>query len=468
MHWKKLHRRTILRGLGASGLALGLPPLDAMFDRPRALRAQAAQVPKRCVLFHFPNGSFMADWTPRGDGAALADAPALQGFADLTGDINVVTGLSNISVFEDPNPAGLDDHMRAGSSILTGVASDGNGAGGPSVDQVAASQIGGATRFSSLVVYASYGGSLYHSRMSWRSAGDPVQPVSDPQQLFNTLFSDLNIDPDAAARVAQMRKSVLDFVKNDIDDLNQTLGQADRAKLDQHLTSIRELEQSVSTVSSRSCALPAAPGGYPSQGDSGYDDTFDERVQVLIDLVAMALRCDLTRVASFSIGSSNNMNQYRFLGLNLGDHAISHYALDNQLAARDNNSPETAARYLTMTRWKADQFAYLLRALKETPEADGTLLDHCAAACFSEMSNGDWHSTYTLPVMVAGGIGNMARGKHVEFPCARVSKTPPSASWCNDGNNTSVSRLWLTMLQAVGADASQFGDANQTLPGLWV
>jgi hypothetical protein len=449
----RLSRRHVLRGLGLAGLTIALPPLEAMRPRLEKLRAQET-FPMRFVLFHFPNGAHMEDWIPDAIGAGYDLTAQLMPLADLRADFNVVSGLSNL-VAEVSVP-GLDGgHHNSNLSFMTGTVGNTSGASSISVDQEAANHLGGATSVPSIVAstFVGPGGGLYNDRPSWRGAGAPVSQETDPQALFDLAFAGSGIDTGALARLRERRQSVLDFVMSDIDDLDRRLGADDRARIDQHLTAVRELERNVAALRELTCSLPARPGATPED-----DSMLGDRANLLVDLVVMALRCDVTRVAYYGAGTTNNTRTYPFLGAPYQDHEISHYR------AVPGDDAMNRALYRVMTTWKIEQFARMLRQLRDTPEGDARLLDHCVVTCASEMSNGDWHSEHNLPVLVAGG--GMTGGRHIRFPCDQSIR--PTGGWCADTRNTPLSNLWLTMLQAVGAPVASFGDSTGTLSDLWI
>ncbi len=433
----RLQRRTFLRG---AGVAIGLPVLEAMLDGRGLLlgaaHAQAAQHPTRLVTMFFSNGTYLPNWVPDAQGAGYALKPGLAPigkFAGLQAQVNVISGLSNTG-FDNGVGGG---HCRGTSTFGVGVANTSSGAGGPSIDQVAAQKLGSATRYSSLVLSGSDPqssatdgcGSANMNMTSWAGRNTGVPCERDSRAIFNKLFSGFTPPssgapaPSGPALATLERKSVLDFVKSDIDRLNPRLGASDRARLEQHLTVVRELERQLPSATTptppppTSCAVPAQPAS---------STNIVERTKVNLQLLALALACDLTRFAHFQIvPGAGNYKALTFLGLSDHDHNISH---TNDWAA-----------ITKVTAWKVEQFAYFCSLLQATPEGTGTLLDHSVVYLGSEVAEGHVHSKTNMPILVAGrGNGRVTPGRHLRF-------------------SGSVNNLHAALLTIVGVPTTKFG-----------
>src|SRR3954465_7129098 len=248
----RLSRRTILRGLGT---AVALPLLDAMAPRPaRAIEAPPA--PRRMAFLYVPNGIHMDEWTPNKEGDDFDLPPILQPLGELKDDVTVLSGLTCDKA--RPNGDGAGDHARASSAFLTGAqarkTAGANFRSGVSADQIAAQKIGDQTRMASLELGTEkFRGSgncdsgyscVYEHTLSWRDATTPLPTEVNPKLIFDRLFAEKANDPETIAR-NKLRASVLDAVMTDASDLNRKLGGNDRQKLDQYLTSVRELEQQI-------------------------------------------------------------------------------------------------------------------------------------------------------------------------------------------------------------------------------
>lgn len=476
----KLNRRALLRGMGVAGLAIALPPLEAMFDSRGVLHGGAARAgtgPKRLVLFHWPQGLPVgwgaADegfWYPTEGGAGWQITEGLQPLADFKEDINIVSGLTYEQITEHVGSHGHAAALFTGHKVLP--ESPGSAeptTQGPSVDRIAGQKIGGSTKFSSIAT------GLYDQGegwWSWSSAGVRSPLELDPKVLFDKLFAGASLDPDDAAAATARTKSILDFVKTDIEDLQRVLGKGDRDRLEQHLTSIRELEKQVTTPISASCSLPPAPGTVAYT-----DEQCTEYARLMIDLAVMALRCDMTRVALISLGPSQNYRVFSHLGVPIDYHNVCHRGLADpgqDIHDTDAGTQQAIGYYKSIAKWHMEQLAYLMSLLKAS-DGVGALIDDCAMVATSEFSGGGSHHNQFIPVIVAGKINNMPTGQNIIFPCqmAETWQTPP---WCGSlpgPENVCINDLWQTALQAVDAlgEGEKFGDPTldtKPLAGLWV
>ena len=477
----RLPRRTFLRGLGAG---IALPALDAMMDDrghffSSTAHAQATPPPARMVIFTFANGAMMDRFTPLTAGAGFALTPCLQPFAGREQEITVVTGLGALPEIQDIYSAfDVNHHPLCASIFLTGgmrphlesiAQPDGQqgitqrvrSPAGPSVDAVAAAAFYGQTRFTNLTVYAALDPDRTspNTQYTWDGVDTPGAVQYDVTTLFNSLFGDLGSDP-AVVELRARRRSILDAVRGGASALQLRLGAADRHRLDEHLTAIRDLE--LRSLAIENCEAPAVPD--PGLMDR---DLIRERVEVMLQLSAMALKCDLTRVLVFSLGRTSLsvpftwLNPTRADGTPVDDHTISHWESDDAVMA-DN--------YEAITTWKVSQFARMLEIFETVQDGDGTLVDHSAIVCSSEFSDGGRHVPDMYPVLCAGRLGGMTGGRHLTFPCTpsqRVTGMHPNDSLWGTGGFTPHANLWLSQLHAVGVDAGSFGMSTGALSGLW-
>lgn len=438
-----ISRRTFLRGAGA---ALALPALEVM--APSIARAQqmGAPPPRRILAYYVPNGIHMRAWTPAQTGAAWELSPMLTSLAPVKDDLLILSGVSNLPA----RPDGPGDHASGTGAFLTAAhpfKTEGtNIRNGISMDQVAANELGAHTLFPSLQLGAEGGGSTgncdsgyscaYARNISWSGPSTPLAKEVNPQAVFDRLFS--GVDPQATAEQRRKRKlyklSILDFVREDATQLQQKLGRTDRAKLDEYLTGVRELE-------TRIRAAEDAPVCEPGTRPEGSSDV-RTRVKNMSDLMVLAFQCDLTRVISFMLGNAGSNRVYEFLGIGEGHHQISHH--------QDN--PANFAMLQTIGTWEVEQLSYLLQELKRRQDPDGTpLLDNTVVFFSSEIEDGNSHSHRNMPILLAGKAGGALRpGRHIRYE--REQK---------------VGDLFISLLQASGVQVSSFGDdGTAPLPDL--
>lgn len=432
----------MLRG---AGTAVALPFLDAML--PRGLAAGAAGPPRRMAFLYVPNGAIMADWTPRIEGAGFDLPSILEPMAPFREDLLVLSGLTCDKGRAHGDGGG--DHARASSAFLTGCqarkTAGANFRSGISADQVAASRIGDRTRLPSLELgierYRGAGNCdsgyscVYEHTMSWRSPTSPLPTEVDPRLIFDRLFSERANDPDRVRR-NHLRASVLDAVMGDARSLNNRLGGADRQKLDQYLSCVRELELRIA----RADTLPPVqlPDGAVKPQHVPAD--LAEHFHLMCDLMVLAFQADVTRVITCMFGREGSEQKYRMVGISEGHHELSHH----------RNNPEKIAKVRTINTYHVQQFAYFLGKLKSIREGDGTLLDNCMIAYGSGNSDGNRHTHENLPILVAGkGGGSLKTGRHIRYPI-----------------ETPVNNLWLAMLNRMGVPTESLGDSTGILQGL--
>jgi uncharacterized protein DUF1552 len=439
----RISRRTVLRGVGT---AVALPFLDAM--APRQVRAADAPAsPRRMAFIYVPNGVHMEDWTPAKEGTDYELPTILQPLASVRDDVMVLSGLMCDKA--RPNGDGAGDHARASSAFLTGAqarkTAGANFRSGVSADQIAAQRIGEQTRLASLELgIEQFRGSgncdsgyscVYEHTLAWRNPTTPLPTQVDPKEVFERLFSDNSSDPERLKR-RRLRASVLDAVLDDAHSLERTLGGNDRQKLDQYLSSVRDLEERIL----RADKLPPVqlPDGVAAPQQPPADLT--EHLHLMGDLVALAFQTDVTRIITFMFGREGSDRSYTMAGVREGHHTITHH----------QNKPELLAKITAINTYHIQQFAYLLEKLKSVKEGDGTLLDNCMIAYGSAIGDGNRHNHDDLPVLLAGrGSGTIKTGRHV-----RVERETP------------INNLWLAMLERMGAPTKQLGDSTGVLQGL--
>ncbi len=436
-------RRAMLKGLG---VAVSLPWLESLsFALRRAAAAEKSSAPNRMAFLYVPNGINMKDWTPEKEGSDFDLPSTLAPLADFRDRFMVLTGLTADKA--RPNGDGPGDHARALGAFLTGCQprkTDGTDIrAGVSVDQVAAARIGDRTRLSSLEIGAEAGAMagncdsgyscVYSATMSWRSATQPLPKQVDPKAIFERLFGNGD-DSGRAARDAR-RRSVLDFVREDARDLERRLSRNDVRKLDEYFSSVRDIEERIE----RADKLPpivapdlAVPASVP--------ESYEEHLRLLSDLMVVAFQADVTRVCTFVLANEGSNRSYRFIDVPEGHHDLSHHG----------NEEAKKAKLHKINLFHTTQLGYLLKRLAETPDGDGTLLDHSMIAYGSGNSDGNAHNHDDLPILLAGGgCGTLRTGRHVRYPM-----------------ETPLANLWVSMLDRMEVGIERLGDSTGALPDL--
>jgi hypothetical protein len=435
---KAISRRTILRGLGA---AVGLPLLDAMVPAMTALAQTPAKVVRRLGAVYHPNGVIYDKWLPTGVGSNFELSPTLAGLAPFKDKLVVVTGL-----YADQAEAlgdGGGDHSRACGAWLSGVhvkKSDVVVESGISMDQIAAKAFESETQLSSLQLQMddnSLVGSCdvgyscaYSSTVSWLTPTLPLMTENNPRMVFERLFgaSD-STDPNVrAARLTQDR-SLLDSVTARVKELQRSLGAEDKRKVNDYLTSLRDVERRIQKIEEQSAKeVPdvARPAGIP--------ESFDEHARILYDLQLLAYQADITRVITFMYGREQSPRPYPQVGVPEPHHAMTHH----------QNDPEKMAKCAKIQQYHMELFAEYLEKLRNTPDGQGSLLDHTMILYGSAISNSDRHSHGPLPSLVVGGGGGTIKGgQHLVYP-----------------EHTPLTNLQLTMLNCLGVRTEKLGDST--------
>jgi len=439
---KALARRTFLRGMGTT---VALPFLDAMV--PALATAAQTRPPVRMGFVYVPNGIIMGGWNPDYEGR-LASLPRilkpLEPFKDdllLLGNLTHNNGRALLD--------GAGDHGRCCGSYLTGVQPRKTVMdikAGISCDQVVANRIGGETRFPSLEVGLedsrqagdcdSGYSCAYTNNLAWKSETQPLPPVLDPRALFERLFGDgAELTPAERARRDRFRRSVLDFVTEDTHRLERGLGPTDRRKLDEYLSSIREIEQRMEKAAKDNAQIdPGMPKPYGVPAD------FAEHFKLMSDMITIAFQADLTRVLTFLVTREGTSRPYREIGIPDGHHPLTHH----------RNDPALIEKVTQINAYHLKQFAGWVEKLKSIREGDGTLLDNCMLVYGAGLSDGNRHLHEDLPtVMVGNGGGYLKTGRRIVYR----KETP----MCN---------LFLTMMDRMGVHQEYFGDATSRIEGL--
>ncbi len=389
-----ISRRRVLRGLGAATVAL--PAFDALFnDSGTAYAAtterKARKTPSRFVFWFNGNGIPEKHWIPQETGEDYRITPCLSPLARFRDDIHVISGLDNAAAAL-PQPG--NSHYPSMSAVLTGKEFTGRGAGGPSLDQVAASRIGGETRFPSLqigVSQESFGESIQRN-MSWAGQDRPLPPEMFPHRLFDRLFGKRE------EGWLDRQRSVLDFVAEEARSLRSDLGSRDKTRLDEYLSSVRDLERSI-------LSLPPEYAREVERPEEGADMRDWPRVAKLqSDLLVHALASGQTRVASYMLTKCQGLTRFPWLGHTAQRH--------HEYTHGDVETPRGMRILRDICRWHVEEFAYLVAKLKATPEGDGTVLDNTLLVMIHEHAEANPHKNNGHAAIIAGHAGGLKTGRH--------------------------------------------------------
>lgn len=427
-----LSRRRLLRGIGT---VIGLPVLDAMAPSASA----SVPTPVRLMIVYAPSGKIMPYWTPSETGTGFELPRTLQPLAAHRKHLLLLSGLAanNGNALGD----GPGDHARAASTYLTGVhPKKTEGADircGRSMDQIAAAHLAGQTRLNSLELTCedsrqmgscdSY--SCVYQSIAWKSETQPLPPEMNPRKAFERLFGDASLT--SAQRAA--RRSVLDYTLDETARLARDLGPADRRKLDEYLTSIREVEARIERA-----GRPGDRGGAPHgvEAPAGIPTSYREHARLLFDLSALAFAADTTRVITFMLAREGGLRTYPEAGVPEAHHSCTHHRGNAELI-------EKVAR---INEFHVQQFAYFVDKLRAIADGDGSLLDHTLSLYGAGIGDPNVHDHNNLPALLVSGTGTVRTGRHVRYP-----------------KDTPVANLHLSLLDMVGVPVDKLGDSTGRL-----
>src|SRR6476620_4231264 len=430
----RLSRRAILKGLTAAGsqIVVGLPPLVSMFNSTGT--AYAADTPagpekaiqSRFVLWFNGNGIPERYWIPSDEGTEYRMTPCLSPLAPFRRDFHVLSGVDNAAAKGMGN-----GHTNSMSGLMTGRDFTGRGPSGPSIDQIIAGKIGANSRFRSLqigVAQESFGESMQRN-MSWAGYERALPPEMIPHRLFDRLFGERE------EGWVNRKRSILDTIRQDATALKKKLPTDDQARVEEHLSGIRDLERSIA-------GLP--PEYRRVDPPDFYGDMKDgPRIAKLqSDLLVQALATRQTRVASYMLTKCQGLSRFPWLGYTSARHHDYTHA-DGKATGADGVEGQRVLR--DICKWHVEEFAYLVARLKSIPEVDGTLFDHCCLAYVHEHAEANPHKNSGLAMILAGGINRLAKGRHT-----RITGT--------------VGDVYLTLADEVmGAGIGKFPTATKTL-----
>lgn len=436
---KSLSRRMVLRGIGT---AVALPFLDSMVPA----MAKTTKPPVRMAFVYVPNGMDIRNWNLDYEGKLEQLSPIMKPMAAHRDEMTVLGNLTHNGGRALLDGAG--DHGRCCGSYLTGVQPKKTVVdirAGVSFDQIVANKIGSQTRFPSLELGMedsrqagdcdSGYSCAYTNNLAWRSETQPLPPILDPRALFERLFgSGPVLSPEAKARQTKYRRSILDFVSEDTKKLEGDLGPTDRRKLDEYLSSIREVERQLERAEKDNAQIDPHKFNGALDKPYGVPADFAEHFKLMTDMMTIAFQADLTRVMTFLVTHEGTSRSYREIGISDGHHPLTHH----------RNQAELMEKVTAINTYHMTQFAGWIEKLKTLKEGDGRLLDNLMIVYGAGLSDGNKHNHEDLPTMLVGRGGNAFKsGRRIAYR----KETP----MCN---------LFLTMMDRMGVPVDKFGDST--------
>jgi hypothetical protein len=453
---RPISRRALLRGIGkGAAVSVALPWLEAML--PQALRGEVtaaaplinAPAMNRLVVLYTPNGVHREAWYPKTTGSDYEFSPTLAPLEPHRKDFLILGGL-NVDTANTYGRTG--DHAQAMSCFGTGVAIKKTPSDdikcGISFDQVVAHQIGSKTRFPSLELGLDYGkmeggcdpgfACIYSNNISWHNETTPAIKEVNPRVVFDRLFAGRKQSDHAGESEDQQEmynRSILDFTKDSLNRLNAKIGSNDRHRMDEYLTSIREIERRLDAPPQDMKPLPSGverPVRVP--------DTFKEHFRLMADLLVLALQQDVTRVSTFTLGIEQSRRVYPEIGIPEEHHGLTHHA----------GNPEKIAKVCKIDNYIVQQFVYFLDKMKSIKEVEGSLLDNSMVLLGNGNGDGARHDHKSCAMLLAGrGGGTITPGQYIKYAAG-----------------TPASNLWLSLMDRMGVRVDRHGDSTGRLEGL--
>jgi len=429
---KHLPRRMFLRGLGAT---VALPLLNSMIPAATSLAQTAANPKLRMGFIYFPHGAIMDSWTPKDAGRDFAISPILQPLEPYKKQLTIVSGLENKVTGALPPVHALNPGTWLNCANPRKTQEPFSA---PTIDQLAAQRLGQDTPFPSIeVATESRGGGgqcdrnygcSYSGTISFRTASTPLPMETNPRTLFQRLFGQGDT-PEERARLAKQYASILDVISQESGSLKKRVGAEDRLMLDEYLETIREIERRVQKMEERdlsSLKLPDAPAGVPN--------SFDEHLNLMFDLVALAYQANLTRIFSMMMAAEVSNMTYNHIGVSDAFHPLSHH----------QNDKTKMDKLVKIQNYHTSVFAKFVGRLAAMPDGDGSVLDHTIILYGSNMSNSNAHNEFPLPAaIIGGGNGKVKGNQHIVAP-----------------DHTPLANLLLTLMRRADVPVQTIGDST--------
>lgn len=434
-------RRIFLRSLAST---IALPTMQSLGATIPAAAASRKH-PLRLAYIYAPNGVNVDQWFPKSDASTLQLSPTLEPLAPIKDMVQILRGLNLDKARANGDGAG--DHARANAAFLTGCqprkTSGADIRLGISADQIAAREIGHLTPLPSLELSTdaprrsgncdSGYSCAYQFNLAWRSEASPIPAERDPRLVFESLFG-RGQNSENARRRAQ-RQSVLDFVLDDAKRLHNQASGADRVKLDEYLTSVREVEQRIERAENFRREIPEGeiPNGVP--------ESYREHLRLMFEMLALAFETDTTRIASFLLAHDGSNRSFPEIGVRDAHHYLSHH----------QRKPSNLSSIAKIDRFYVEEFSHFLQNMRSRKfDDDSSLLDHSMIVYGSGIRDGDRHNHDDLPILLAGGGGgSLSPGRTVTAP-----------------SGTPLTNLHLSLLDRLNVRAERIGDSTGRLDSI--
>jgi len=412
---KHLSRRTLLKGAGAS---IALPMLDAMTP---ALGQPAKGFP-RLGFVYFPHGAVIHEWAPKQTGTDFEYSKILKPMESLHDYVTIVSGMRNKAAENGPAPHSITEETWLSCVAPGDRDRSAEGIKGMTVDQLAARIIGDTTPLPSLELCGEPGGAI-----NYRTPQQPLPLEGNPRKVFYTMFGQGDTY-EARIQILDQSQSLLDYVREATSSLNRKLSPADRVRVDDYLSSVREVETRIEKLEEGArelTGLPDAPLGPP--------DDFTELLDIQFEMIALAYQNDQTRIASMRMIKEASMRVFDNLGIAESFHPLSHHQED----------PVKWDLLVRIQRHLTERAVRFAERLKDMEDAEGNILDNSIILFGSNMGNSDLHNADPIPSVLLGHGGGIKGGQHLHYP-----------------QDTPHSRLLHTMLERAGVSIENFGDST--------
>ncbi|QDU96841.1 DUF1552 domain-containing protein [Lignipirellula cremea] len=423
---RNLSRRVLLQGLG---FTMALPWLESSLAWSGEAAVSPTASPQRFACMFIGDGISPPLWWSKGNGSQMELGDSLASLAPYKEKLNVINGLYNAN--------GSGGHAKCTGNILSGAALKRGREilGGVSMDQLLARHLEEETFLPSMVLgceqpvsgfHESQYSMVYASHISWRNPSSPVPIELYPSLAFDSLFG---------AKASKLQTSILDHVREQANDLRRQVSNSDRVKIDEYLTSVRETEKRLKKMESSHAETAPTDLQRPP---SGQPVDFREHARLMCDVIALAFQTDRSRLATLLLSRDLSGQVYPFLDINDDHHSMSH--------------SNTGPAYQAIVNFHVEQYAYLIGRLSQMQEGDGTVLDNSCLMFVSEHWNA--HNGRQVPCVLAGGLGGkLTTGRSLDYLKA------------GDGNRKLCS-LYLSLMDRMGLELPEFGDADERLSGL--